>query len=217
MVAKQKVIRLSDGVQISEESYQECLSADVTIDTDNTVLLLGANIYTTNYVVNGYILADITVTPVVTWSHTIDFTTDAHDFVRDTTEPQPSGTWSSSIGWIPDDETDGGSHRRYVFIRWTIGSTVNLTSATMLYDLTKGTFTADDVAFDIQTNAGDNSTNASGMTSGSSQTKGVSLTGGATFIALRLQSCYNRSPTFDGDCIIRALTLTGTGTEPTWP
>jgi hypothetical protein len=57
------VIRLSDGVQISEESYQECLSADVTIDTDNTVLLLGANIYGTDYVVNGYILADVTITP----------------------------------------------------------------------------------------------------------------------------------------------------------
>ena len=93
---------------------------------------------------------------------------------------------------------------------------MELTNASVFFDLTKGTFTADDVAFDIQTDAGNNNTNASGMSSGSSQTKGVSLSGPASFIALRLQSCYNSSSTFDGDCIIRELHLTGVGAEPMW-
>jgi hypothetical protein len=123
MVAQQKVIRLSDGVEVSEGSWQECLSSDVTITNDDTAVLLGANIYGTAYVVNGYILADVTITPPAT---TVGITYD-----------NGTGPATATIGEpfvvYPQVTVAGGVPQGFVYLhfssgvvmKWTSGNTTN--------------------------------------------------------------------------------------------
>lgn len=153
-----------------------------------------------------------------TWTHLINFAVTGGGFVNDTTEPGPNGLWVGGTGWTPQDETDGTDHRRYIFIRLTLPSAANITAATLVYNLTKGTFTADDTAIDIQTASGHNSLPASGLVSGSGLSYAVSLSGTTTFVALRLESSFSApAALWDGSCTMLQLELDGTGPEPVWP
>lgn len=156
------------------------------------------------------------------WTHTFDFTIDDGGF-------EPQDIWSTGdnavyingVGWSYTNTPTTGDYRRTCIIQREFDTT-NILSASMTYNLTKGTNSAS-----LQSLTAINSTVLNGATllasdpisflssvTGDDQEHEVTLDNDANKVGFNVSSSIRTSAVYTGNALITSATLTGFGVNP---
>jgi hypothetical protein len=150
------------------------------------------------------------------WIHTVNFAGGLEGFILDAA----FGAWAAGVGITP---TNGGvpptftAAIRSLLAADNIASTT-FTSVNIVFDFTKGTYTAVTPAALIFFNSGQIATiSSSVITTGTNKT--LSWTGsaaGVTQVAVQLVMSYDGAGphVYSGDGVLKSITMTGVGTNP---
>lgn len=192
----------------------------------NALLIVQANTQTIGGN-SGDITFDLNVcnNQAVTWTHTFDFTTSPRGFIADPgTDGGVYGTWSAGVGWTAADGTEAeGEKLRAAVARLSGIAPFTINSATINYDLTHGPYDTSEWSVKVTANDGVTDTDLINI-SNAAEVDGTNITnfGAATMMnvtmldAAILVSTAQRSDPITGSGRIISLTITGSGTEPTW-
>lgn len=156
-----------------------------------------------------------------TWSHTLDFTKNDGGFTVNPTFLE--GFWTAGVGWQAGDQTNCGSDcRRGADLLRSFSSTT-ITSVTVLYDLSKGTYDSPpERALWVFANNHEppdallinlDNTQVADGTNLIQSWMGVQS---VTQLRLGMNTCYDDTPpfTYSGSETIKSLIITGTGVNP---
>lgn len=152
-----------------------------------------------------------------TWCMDFNFLASPGGFAPSTAIPNPVGAWAAGVGWQFTDAEDGtsGNFVREVFIALDLGGTFTVTAANFTYTLTRGTHIVDGSQALLLGEPNHNTNYPTANGTGLIYTN-TAVPGSATLIQARVNADYhNASTAVDGNAVITALHIEGTGTGPT--